>query len=493
MLFNSPVYIFLFLPIAALVYFSLNRRKLIVAGKLWLVLASLFFYGYWSITYLLLIIGSVIVNFGIGSFLHGKQKPLRISNKISRKQLLVTGIFLNIGFLGYFKYYDFFIGNINILIGTDLTVLNLALPLAISFFTFQQIAYLVDSYRSETHEYNFLNYSLFVTFFPQLIAGPIVHHKEMMPQFFSHRNTFIHWENISKGMFIFSIGLFKKVVIADYFAQWANIGFSTGRALSLFDSWVTSLSYTFQLYYDFSGYTDMAIGAALLFNIRLPFNFNSPYKATSIQDFWHRWHMTLSRWLRDYLYIPLGGNRSGRVRTYLNLFITFLIGGLWHGAGWTFIIWGAMHGTALIIHRIWNEAGLRMHALLGWLATFIFINFTWVFFRADSIDSALRIAKGMIGLSENTPTRFFIRKFEKILPSLNWYEGLGVVNAWVAYISLALALTAALTFFGRNTNQLSKTRVRYSLLNALFIAFTLFYAYIITIRSHPPVFLYFNF
>ena len=221
----------------------------------------------------------------------------------------------------------------------------------------------------------------------------------MMPQFANVRNKIINYKNIALGLFIFSIGLFKKVVIADSFAVWATNGFDKATVLNLFEAWATSLSYTFQLYFDFSGYCDMAIGAALLFNIKLPINFNSPYKALNIQDFWRRWHITLSRFLRDYIYIPLGGNRKGRLRTYVNLMATFIIGGIWHGAGWTFVFWGFLHGVALVIHRIWSELGFKMNKFLAWFITFNFINITWVFFRAKDWDDALKVLKGMFGLS----------------------------------------------------------------------------------------------
>ena len=286
----------------------------------------------------------------------------------------------------------------------------MALPLAISFFTFQQIAYLVDSYRAETHEYDFLNYAVFVAFFPQLIAGPIVHHKEMMPQFSNVRNKVKNYHNIALGLFIFSIGLFKKVVIADTFAIWATNGFDVAEKLNLIEAWITSLSYTLQLYFDFSGYTDMAIGTALLFNIKLPINFNSPYKATSIQDFWRRWHITLSRFLKDYIYIPLGGNRNGEARTYTNLFTTFLLGGIWHGAGWTFVFWGVLHGMALVVHRAWHELGFKMNTILAWFITFNFINIGWVFFRAKEFEDAIKVLKGMIGMTGITLPNTFSSK-----------------------------------------------------------------------------------
>lgn len=348
MLFNSFEFIFLFLPFIFLLYFYLLHKRLIIGAKGILVFSSLFFYSWWNIAYLPIILSSMLINFVVGNTI-GKQQRITIFQK---KVLLIFGIVFNLGLLAYFKYADFFLENLNNVFDASFPILDLALPLAISFFTFQQIAYLVDSYKGETTEYDFLNYALFVTFFPQLIAGPIVHHKEMMPQFMSKWNLVRNYKNIAAGLFIFSIGLFKKLIIADTFAQWANYGFDQAEILTVVEAWVTSLSYTFQLYYDFSGYTDMAIGAALLFNIRLPINFNSPYKAHNIQDFWRRWHITLSRFLRDYIYIPLGGNRSGSFRTSCNLMATFIIGGIWHGAGWTFIFWGggAWIGNSLPPH-----------------------------------------------------------------------------------------------------------------------------------------------
>jgi len=307
---------------------------------------------------------------------------------------------LNLALLGYFKYTDFFISNMNAVLATNVPMQNIVLPLAISFFTFQQIAYLVDSYRGQTKKYSLLNYLIFVTFFPQLIAGPIVHHKEMMPQFYAAKNLLHNYRFIALGLFIFSIGLAKKIILADTFSIWATAGFDGQQALGFYAGWATSLSYTFQLYFDFSGYTDMAIGAALMFNIRLPINFNSPYKATDIQDFWRRWHMTLSRFLRDYVYIPLGGNRIGPYRTYFNLFATFLLGGIWHGASWMFVTWGALHGAALIVHRLWHKLGLRMWRWLAWCVTFLFINITWVFFRATDMQSATRVLGAMANLPE---------------------------------------------------------------------------------------------
>ena len=370
------------------------RKRYGTFAKVWLLLASLFFYSFWNVVYLPLLILSIIFNFYVGKGLCGK-----LQIPIKRNYLLAIGVIANLFLLGYFKYADFFISNINWSFGLDYSQLSLALPLAISFFTFQQVAYLVDSYKQETREYGFLNYALFVSFFPQLISGPIVHHKEMMPQFTLHRNMAINYKNMAKGFIYFFLGLFKKVVIADTFSIWATTGFDGATTLTFAEAWACSLSFTFQLYFDFSGYTDMAIGLALLFNIKLPVNFNSPYKATNIQDFWRRWHITLTRFLKDHVYIPLGGNKTQPFRIYANLMVTFLIGGLWHGAGWTFVFWGFIHGWAIIIHRLWKGFGFRMNRFLGWVITFNFVNLSWVFFRAKEWDDAIKVLNGMIGLN----------------------------------------------------------------------------------------------
>jgi alginate O-acetyltransferase complex protein AlgI len=427
MLFNSAVYIFLFLPLVVALYFILNRLGMSSAAKIWLVLASLFFYGYWELRYIWLIVVSIGVNFLVAQAI---QRPGSVSGhetgmKRRRRLLLYVGIGFNICLLGYFKYADFFIDNVNLLFGSRLALLQLVLPLAISFFTFQQVAYLVDCYRGKAKEYDFLNYCLFVTFFPQLISGPIVHHSEMMPQFSDNQRWKLDWHNVSMGAFVFSIGLFKKVFIADSFSVWVNAGFDDPVALSFFCAWGTALSYSLQIYYDFSGYTDMAIGAALMFNIRLPVNFNSPYKAQNIQEFWRRWHVTLSRWLRDYIYIPLGGNRYGFARSMVFVAITFLIGGLWHGAAWTFLIWGAIHGFAMIVMRIWRSLGLQMHSFFGWALTITLVTVALVFFRASDTDQAIIVVRAMSGLNGFTISADF----------MNWIAINGLdPRSWLSHV-----------------------------------------------------------
>jgi len=403
------------------------------------------------------------------------------------------GILSNIALLGYFKYTNFMIDNLNYWVFTkDIPNINLALPLAISFFTFQQVSYLVDSYRQETKEYDFLNYALFVTFFPQLIAGPIVHHKEMMPQFAKARNKVKNYKNIALGLFIFSIGLFKKVVIADTFDVWTASGFDVATTLNFFEAWATSLSYTIQLYFDFSGYTDMAIGLALLFNIKLPINFNSPYQATDIQDFWRRWHITLSRFLKDYIYIPLGGNRKGEFRTYNNLMATFIIGGIWHGAGWTFVFWGFLHGSALVIHRAWSKLGFQLWTWLAWFITFNFINISWVFFRAKEWDDAIKVLNGMVGLNG-------IEISNNLNHSLDFLSQYGVtfgpwiaavqVNSkgflvWFLFVSIILYLKDNTVGYSKNKFQ---TSIKYSIITSIVILIDVFYI------NQKSTFLYFNF
>ncbi len=413
MLFNSYEFIFAFLPITFFIYFYLNHKRLTIAAKGFLVFASLFFYSWWDIVYLPLILSSILFNYLIGTTLSksNEDNKIGLNKSFSKKSILVFGIVCNVALLGYFKYTNFFLENFNGIFESNIPLQHIILPLGISFFTFTQIAFLVDAYRNEVKEYDLVRYMLFVTYFPHLLAGPILHHKEMMPQFANLKNSVVNYRNIAVGLFIFSIGLFKKVIIADTFAVWANAGFDTVTTLNFFEAWATSLSYTFQLYFDFSGYTDMAIGISLMFNIKLPVNFNSPYKALNIQDFWRRWHMTLSRFLRDYIYIPLGGNKNGNFRTYVNLMATFVIGGFWHGAGWTFLFWGFLHGLALCIHRMWTKLGFKMWTWLAWFITFNFVNVAWIFFRAKEWDDAIKVLGGMFSLNNIVLPNFLSSKF----------------------------------------------------------------------------------
>lgn len=447
MLFNSYSFIIFFLPITLFVFFRIGAWGHHRIAISWLVATSLFFYGWWNPAYLGLLVGSVLFNYSVGVGLAmGSSSP-----SFGKKGLLLAGIAGNVAAIGYFKYANFFVASVNQGFNTDLQLAPIILPLAISFFTFQQIAYLVDVYRGETREHNFLQYCLFVTFFPQLIAGPIVHHKEMLHQFAKDSLYKFKHENFSIGITIFFIGLFKKVMIADTVAQYSTPVFNaaaSGATITFFDGWGGALAYTFQLYFDFSGYSDMAIGLGRMFGVRLPLNFNSPYKATSIIDFWRRWHMTLSRFMLDYLYIPMGGNQKGPARQYVNLIITMLLGGLWHGAGWTFVLWGGLHGAYLFINHAWRAVCRS----LSWsfkglfyeygsrLLTFLVVVVAWVIFRADNMDTALRIYEGMSGQNGFPIDMYWMAKMTRMGPVLaDW----GVETAILAiHIKRALLYCA---------------------------------------------------
>ena len=412
MLFNSFEFIFGFLPLALIGFFVISRRGSRPLAIAYLSLASMFFYAWWNPWYLLLLLAEVVFNFGLG-------RRLARPDASPRERLLLTifGIGVMLAVLGYFKYTYFILDIVNDLGGTSWSAGTIILPLGISFHSFQQIAYLVDSYKRQAPRYRFDEYCLFVTFFPQLIAGPIVHHHEIIPQLQSPALVRPRPLNLSLGLAIFSVGLFKKTVLADGLAQIASPIFNAaagGLTLLPSEAWAAAIAYSLQLYFDFSAYSDMAIGLALMFNVRLPVNFYSPYRATNIADFWRRWHMTLSRFLRNYLYIPLGGNRRGRSRQVVNLMITMLLGGLWHGAGWTFVIWGGLHGLYLVIHRLWtlaappseNPWALRARRLAGWLVTMMAVAIAWVFFRAADLPTAIAMLRSMGGLQRGAPGAF---------------------------------------------------------------------------------------
>jgi D-alanyl-lipoteichoic acid acyltransferase DltB (MBOAT superfamily) len=405
MLFNSLEFIFLFLPITLLIFFFIGKYSSNRLAIAFLLSASLFFYSWWNPIYLLLLLASVTFNFFIGYIINKNLQSIA-----KKKIFLILGVTANIILIAYFKYAEFLVSTIVNLSSKNFNLHDIFLPLGISFYTFQQIAYLIDSYRGEITKYSFLDYCLFVTFFPQLIAGPIIHHSDVMPQFARKTAYQFKGENLAVGLTIFSLGLFKKVVFADNVAVYATPVFNAaaqGLSPTFLESWIGTIAYTLQLYFDFSGYSDMAIGIARMFGITLPINFFSPYKAASISDFWRRWHITLSNFLRDYLYIPLGGNRQGEIRRNLNLMITMLLGGLWHGAGWQFIFWGGLHGTYLVINHQWNALQKKYNwRIENWLSlkvaqfiTFISVIFAWVFFRAETMNAAFVIVKSMVGLN----------------------------------------------------------------------------------------------
>lgn len=403
MLFNSFSFLLAFLPVVFIGFFILGRQRLHGLARLWLVASSLFFYAWGIFAYLPLIISSLTLNFAIGTTIN--RSSLRKSYG-----LLIFGLGINFTILLYYKYFGFLSRTVNSIGSLSIPVPEIILPLGISFFTFQQVGYLVDCYRGETRTYRFLDYCAFIVFFPQWIAGPIIQHKEIIPQFDNPGIYRPQLANVSVGLTTLILGLFKKVVLADGIRRFASPGFdlvNLGTRVVFFESWIVALAYSFQLYFDFSGYCDMAVGLGNLFNIKLPINFNSPYKATSIIDFWKRWHMTLSRFLKEYLYIPLGGNRCGKLRRHINLFITMLLGGIWHGAGWTFVVWGGFHGLCLSVNHIWRGSRVsKMVArriaptkLISHAATFLSVVIGWVIFRSPSLRGAYGLTKGMFGFN----------------------------------------------------------------------------------------------
>lgn len=471
MLFNSFVFIFVFLPLCFTLYFGLNKLGYFQTAKGILIVFSLFFYAYFNTSYLPIIVMSIVVNYLIGLLLS------KDYSNAKRKVFLCIGVAFNIGLLGYFKYYDFFISNLNIVFQTNYTLKHILLPLGISFFTFQQLAYVVDNYRKVVIIPHFLDYCNFVTFFPQLIAGPIVLPEEIMPQFEDPRNRRICYKNLFDGLYIFSIGLAKKVIVADSIAVFVNAGFcGVFDHLSMAEAWLVSLSYTFQLYFDFSGYCDMAIGIGRMFNIKLPQNFNSPYISQNFQEFWKRWHMTLNRFLTQYLYFPLGGSRKGELRTYLNTLIVFFVSGLWHGAGWTFILWGCAHGIGVVINRIWRKAGYVMPKLMAIFITFFFVNILWVLFRADNMGQAQMIIRSMFDNFDLTLSPEFRSRLWSIFPNR------------VNFVLLLIAI--AFSFFGPTAYQYMTEKKNYVAKSIVIIV--LFVASIFLL-SRISTFLYFNF
>lgn len=442
MLFDSYIFIFCFLPVTLFGFYLLGKSQKYFLSLSWLVFASLFFYGWWDPKYLILLLISISVNYGLGKTLWTRASAGK-NNQIP----LFFGILFNLIFLGYFKYAYFFISNLNGVLLDPIAFDPIILPLGISFFTFQKIAFLVDASRGEIKAYKFIDYCLFVTFFPQLIAGPIVQHKQFIPQLEKPNALKMNSQTFSIGLTFFFMGLLKKIGLADGIAEYANAvfdGAATGIQLSFWEAWCGSFAYALQLYFDFSGYSDMAIGLAYLFGIKLPINFYSPYKATNIIDFWRRWHMTLSLFLRNYLYIPLGGNRKGSSKRYVNLMITMLLGGLWHGANWTFVVWGAMHGAYLMVNHFWRNlcenVGVfslfkgRWFSVPARVLTLLAVVIAWVPFRADNIHVAISMFHSMLSFDYFALPNFLITKLGFVQ---QWLSNIGFINKGMFYNGLA--------------------------------------------------------
>ncbi len=476
MLFNSYQFTFGFLPIALLGFGLLAHLRLFRATAAFLVLASLFFYSWWNWHYLFLFGFSIAFNYSWSLVLMPDRggeigAGSREGNGKWRRTMLGCGVAVNLALLGYFKYRNFLVDSAGALLGTHWKVPPLVLPLAVSFFTFEQVTYLVSSYRDEAGSGDFISYCLFISFFPHLIAGPIVRYGEIYPQLNRDTRFALSSANLAEGLMIFAIGLFKKVILADSFRAISDPLFATSAHLSWFDSWGAALAFSLQIYFDFSGYTDMAIGLARMFGVKFPENFNSPYQSRSVIEFWRRWHMTLSFFLRDYLYIPLGGNRRGELRRHLNLFITMLLGGLWHGANWTFVIWGALHGIFLSINHLWTSSKRRMPDAAAWALTFFLVTGAWVFFRAQSFAQAISMLEGMAG-------RFGFA-FRTASYSIGWPE--------VKVIAVGLLIV----LFCPNRQAIMEREWRSDWAYAA--AFALMSAVSIMSMSNPPPFIYFQF
>jgi D-alanyl-lipoteichoic acid acyltransferase DltB (MBOAT superfamily) len=494
MLFNSYIFVFLFFPICLLGYYGLVHARQGKAAKIFLTGMSFWFYGYFNPVYLLITLGSIAVNY----LFH------RLLSARPNKKLMIFSAACNLGVLFYFKYYDFFVSTFNGIFGTNLLLRNVLLPLGISFFTFQQISFVVDTYRGEVRDCSVIDYALFVSFFPQLIAGPIVNHEEMLPQFAQIGEKVVPWESRAEGLGLFVLGLAKKVLLADTFGVGVDYGYANIELLGRFDAVLVILSYTLQLYFDFSGYCDMARGIGKMLGIEIPVNFNSPYKAVNIVDFWKRWHITLNRFFTKYVYIPLGGNRKGAVRMYCNLMIVFLLSGLWHGAGWNYILWGALHGILYVLTRAvqrrkncrqqpaFLQNRKKIMTLVSRIALFIYVSVAWVYFRADSIRQAnellLTALRGTVQkVSLELAECYELDEFWYVIKVLH-LDGM----AYSRYILMTLMLAAGLYFamIGRNAAQRME-RMKYNAGTA--VVFAVLAVWCVLTFSQVSTFLYFNF
>lgn len=477
MVFSTYTFLLIFLPSVLLIYFGLARFVSRKVQHIFLILASFVFYGYSNISYIWLILASIITNYALATAIQkAKKKGLQTA-------AFTIAVLFNIALLGYYKYYNFFIENLNSVFDTDFVLKQIILPIGISFFTFQQLIFLLNIKKKEEQVPSFLDYTLFVTFFPELVAGPIVLAKDMLPQYKDEKNRFFNIDNFSAGIFIFVLGLFKKVVIADTIGPLATNGFYSSDTLSFGGAWVTSLLYTFRIYFDFSGYSEMAIGLAKMLNINLPVNFYSPYKSKSITEFWKRWHITLGRSLAILVYFPLGGSRKGLPRTCLNLFIVFLVSGIWHGAAWVFIIWGILHGIVRVFEKLFDKQLDKIPALIRIFFTFMFVNAAWVLFASPKFDVAITILKKMF------------------LPTTISFEGIGLLTKnttitypsviQIIYVLVWLAFAAAIVFLlPKNTidrYNAFKPKIKNAVIVAILLSISIVHF------SKAAGFIYFNF
>lgn len=483
MIFSSYNFIFIFLPIVLLLYFGMARYVSRRVQQIFLIVASLVFYGtlffngFNNLWYIWLILSSIAINYSIALGVENMAKLL------SQKIIFIVGVLFNVLLLGYYRYYNFFVENINQAFGTDFILHNILFPLGISFFTFQQIAFLIDIWKKEERVPNFWDYTLFVVFFPKIAMGPIIFLKDVLSQFKDEQNRFFNSKNFSAGLFIFAIGLFKKAVISETVGNFSFYGYLDPDKLTFASSWLTSLSYTFQLYFDFSGYSDMAIGLAKMMNINIPVNFYSPYKSVSISEFWKRWHITLGKSLAVLIYFPLGGNRKGVPRTYLNLFLVFLVSGIWHGAAWTFIVWGIAHGIVRILEKLFFNQLEKIPNFIRIFFTFIFVNAAWVLFNSPTFETALTILKKMF-----IPESFSFAGISDLAynTSITYPD-----NIAVAYVLSVLAIVTALVFIYPKNSIDKYNEFKPNIKNAIAIA--ILFSVSLVHFSKVSAFIYFNF
>lgn len=450
MLFNSYIFVFLFFPLAVAGYYELHHFGWEKAALGFLIVMSMIFYGYNSVEYLLILITSIVLNYLL------VQMMGRTGSSGYRRMLLVLGLLLNLGILFCFKYYDFFIENVNAVLRTDYHFLRLTLPLGISFYTFQQLSYVIDSYRGECEQYSFLEYAAYVSFFPQLIAGPIVYHNELIPQLRAKENHRINYENMSKGIYAFALGMAKKVLIADTLSKVVTAGYANVNELNSISTILVMICYSMQIYFDFSGYCDMAYGIGFLFNVELPVNFNSPYKAVSVRDFWDRWHMTLTRFFTKYVYIPLGGSRKSTIRTYVNVMIVFLVSGIWHGANWTFILWGIVNGLGNLFDRLFAGILDKIPRVIRTVATFCFCSIAWSMFRAESVGQGWQMIKNLQvtgdGKVYSAITDVFNKLFEVQVISRAGFGSLIQIYPWLMIV-IFIVILIVVCLVMRNTQE----------------------------------------
>ena len=482
MYFNSYVFIMLFFPVVLILYFLCNHLKQYTLGKRALLFSSVLFYGWFNDKAALFIAFISAVNYGIGTY--------GVKNQKWGKQIKIAGVIFNIGVLGYFKYTNFFIDTMNQLFSKEIPLLTMWVPIGLSFFTFQQICFIVDASKREL-KYSFGDYLLHSLFFPYIISGPIVRHDQIIPQFNDEGKKQFCVENFQKGIYAFAIGLAEKVLLADTLAKAVNIGFSDVSSLNSTSAIIITLAYTFQIYFDFSGYSNMVTGIGKMLNLEMPVNFNSPYRALSINDFWKRWHISLTKFFTEYVYFPLGGNRKGKGRTYFNVFMIFFLSGLWHGANWTFIIWGILHGAASVLTRMFHAQWEKLHTVIKWLATFSFINITWVFFRAQSVKDAVQIVKYLFSGYYGTLSQELISSF--IPPEITFiiYQFLNdsaVVQT--IFVNLLLILCLLLSVQARNVNERLKT---FAQDRQYPVVYAVLFAWAVVSLAGIPTFIYVNF